>query len=1139
MATIGGMFMMLGRSLRCLGVAAALALTVGPAAAHHTVGHDQNPEPPDKLGLTPFVPFEAGSIIIPLDGCYQRMSNLVNDAQVDAIITPLTTSNTSAACNNSKDPGVILAYTLIFRIVQKGIPVHWAIKAGKTGWNDEDFSILRADKSPVLHATPGSGTDDAYSKITTVYYRGSAFVIKKEHAADAIAVMDSVAAMSNGSGSYADVDYHISQVGFDAPIYRSLVELPKLAVIDGRPVLEADGITVKEPGLTGDQTNKLIGTVSEAIADDLVGAAYWYVTIQEVIDGALIAKPYDLVWVPPFDPVAPPTDTEVKFMEALAKFADVGGSVLFQDEAIGAAEGQGTWNGLAYTETEAGMNPFMTGGGIIGDGISSTWGDSGGEGVEGYDYSDPSAQFGGNEWTGIGGSKDEWKPRYDGSYLPGVMRMVYTNGTSDDDDRWDLAAWRRKDNDPNKGIIFYLGGDHWRKNTASGFRLLLNTVLSTNANSVLAPVTMVEAARSAPIVATVGTVEAQFSGTFENVIGKPPATTYAGAANDTTFQFPDIIGHYRGIDLSKLAEGGTTLITAEGNGAVMFDAADKLPPAPTPIATTWGCTFPVNGSCRAIFSDYWGGTWKIPVVPQYQPWLSYFLDPSGILTDAEEKTVIERINAGHWNDDTDTWEARLGGIDRSTAAIIEPSPLTGGAGSTRPTMAYFGGTDGMLHAVCVTAGQGCPSAGVEMWAFMPYVEIGKVRHNQARIDGSPKVADIYANWGGVNSTKTVLMFLSGNFSATAGNEWDQSRLYALDITDPRNPQILWSSWDWGPGLDVALAWVRSPTGLQPLVVSSTSYYYNPWYDTWGYDSGYRMYRGVDARTGYEIWWTYQWEERRRDSANPFIPATAIVGGPSVVPRSDGTTADYVLVSSLLGRVYKLDAANGRMVYGAQSQSLWQSGNYYQAYYWRPRPLFDMETDLHPIGTSVSLYRNEAGDTFGVAVTGGFADPTAPSASSWAPDDVNQYAISFPINPDVSLVPITAAEVLASQGDPAPLGIYIDFGKGQRAFSPAIIAGNEVFIATDSRNINSADFGLGAGSGLLWRKNLNPGSAEATSNEVLSGAASVDISKGSATVVSVGAGSVTRETISSFDADGQSMEASKTGSSGRRLWLRTE
>ena len=42
---------------------------------------------------------------------------------------------------------------------------------------------------------------------------------------------------------------------------------------------------------------------------------------------------------------------------------------------------------------------------------------------------------------------------------------------------WTFAGWRHKDNDLDKGRIYYLGGYYWRKNTASGFRLLLNTIL--------------------------------------------------------------------------------------------------------------------------------------------------------------------------------------------------------------------------------------------------------------------------------------------------------------------------------------------------------------------------------------------------------------------------------------------------------------------------------------------------------------------------------------------------------------------------------------------------------------------------------------------------------------------------------------
>src|SRR3569623_2780594 len=88
--------------------------------------------------------------------------------------------------------------------------------------------------------------------------------------------------------------------------------------------------------------------------------------------------------------------------------------------------------------------------------------------------------------------------------------------------------------------------------------------------------------------------------------------------------------------------------------------------------------------------------------------------------------------------------AGLGGGYRSTVAVIGPS--TGAGSGTRPTIAYFGGADGMLHAVCASIdGTICTSShglGTELWAFLPEVQLPLLASNAQRVAGSPHVVDV-------------------------------------------------------------------------------------------------------------------------------------------------------------------------------------------------------------------------------------------------------------------------------------------------------------------------------------------------------------------------------------------------------------
>ena len=96
--------------------------------------------------------------------------------------------------------------------------------------------------------------------------------------------------------------------------------------------------------------------------------------------------------------------------------------------------------------------------------------------------------------------------------------------------------------------------------------------------------------------------------------------------------------------------------------------------------------------------------------------------------------------------------APLGGVDRSTVAVIEASQVAASS-STRPQIVYFGATDGMLHAVCATPGGTtpsgtnlCPAAGTELWAFLPRVQLPLVGTLDTRIDGSPRVVDAFGDF---------------------------------------------------------------------------------------------------------------------------------------------------------------------------------------------------------------------------------------------------------------------------------------------------------------------------------------------------------------------------------------------------------
>jgi|GEM_PF-2396521 len=167
--------------------------------------------------------------------------------------------------------------------------------------------------------------------------------------------------------------------------------------------------------------------------------------------------------------------------------------------------------------------------------------------------------------------------------------------------------------------------------------------------------------------------------------------------------------------------------------------------------------------------------------------------------------------------------AALGGFVHSQAAVIPASVFVNDlpAGKHRPTVAYVGSIDGMLHAFYVpsdgndngyTGAAGPSGTGLtarnpdasatftghttygtfsnsttpltELWAFIPPGQLPLLQANAAEVDSSPAVIDAFGDFdgSGIRSWHTVLV-------ASAGG--NNRELFALDISNPLKPTLLW------------------------------------------------------------------------------------------------------------------------------------------------------------------------------------------------------------------------------------------------------------------------------------------------------------------------------------------------------------
>lgn len=102
------------------------------------------------------------------------------------------------------------------------------------------------------------------------------------------------------------------------------------------------------------------------------------------------------------------------------------------------------------------------------------------------------------------------------------------------------------------------------------------------------------------------------------------------------------------------------------------------------------------------------------------------------------------------------------------------------AQATRQAMVYVAANDGMMHALNASTGE-------ELWAYIPrmiYPELYKLadtnyqNNHRYYVDGSPEAGDVYIN----GAWRTILV---------GGLNKGGRGYYALDITDPTDPVMLW------------------------------------------------------------------------------------------------------------------------------------------------------------------------------------------------------------------------------------------------------------------------------------------------------------------------------------------------------------
>ncbi len=288
---------------------------------------------------------------------------------------------------------------------------------------------------------------------------------------------------------------------------------------------------------------------------------------------------------------------------------------------------------------------------------------------------------------------------------------------------------------------------------------------------------------------------------------------------------------------------------------------------------------------------------------------------------ADEIKVIERLRGRYWDYEAaipkfvEQAPNKLGGIMHSAPVIVRAGDSRIGS---RAETAYVGDVHGMLHAVDT-------ASGLENWAYIPSNLLGKLKNDRtddnaepdfAAVDGSPTAKDIYWDHDGDGDRewRTVLICTQG----FGGNS-----IFALDVTDPDDWQVLWEATDnplipdeatgQAPGGGMGYAFRAA---LDKVKVPALDVYKNPILDGYGNptytvkwmvfvatsfaniaeDHGGINVFAFDLKTGTEQW---TFSSTYADSVND------IPGAVTTFDIDDDTLADRLFVGDMNGRMWEL------------------------------------------------------------------------------------------------------------------------------------------------------------------------------------------------------------------------------------------
>lgn len=388
-----------------------------------------------------------------------------------------------------------------------------------------------------------------------------------------------------------------------------------------------------------------------------------------------------------------------------------------------------------------------------------------------------------------------------------------------------------------------------------------------------------------------------------------------------SYEVPERIGHLRAFILNSSRQ------------TLLWDVAERvplpgraLPPPADPGIAALVPQFNDNAGLRLIFTNL-DATQGYRLLA-FDARAAYVLQPLLDVTTVAEAAALINTVRGRLDASaavpagSGDRPLRLGAISASSPALVGASPFAVDA-ANRDQVLYVGAEDGLLHAFLAgrreSAGAGYDYAaeecGGELWAYLPGTLLPYLQDQPfevpeqlpaVQVDGSPAVSEMFidSDGDGCREWRTVLV---GTASVRALN---QGVVFALDVTDPRAPRLLWetSLAELGPGRSrgVALGLSGDWTTPSPRVflTAGTAGRVNsqgaP--DPLGGSYG-ALACALDLTDGRLLWsFSAQYEGAAAGIAEP--PSI-----PSLMTATEGGV-DGVVFGDLAGRLWGLDPATG-------------------------------------------------------------------------------------------------------------------------------------------------------------------------------------------------------------------------------------